>query len=48
MVNSSAKTVANGSIVTASVQQICEPKCTTLRKPCRPIRFIRTLRRSSG
>ena len=34
MVNSSANTVASGSSVIASVQQICEAKCATLRPTC--------------
>ena len=41
MMNSSANTVANGSIVIAIVQQICDPKCTTLRATCSRMRCAR-------
>ena len=32
IVNSSANTVANGNIMIAIVQQICDTKCTPLRR----------------
>ena len=47
MVNSSAKTVANGNSVIASAQQICEPKWMTPRVPCSAIRCHRSPASSS-
>ncbi len=48
MMNSSANTVANGSTAMPMVQQICEPKCTTLRPSCRPMWRHWTLRNRAG
>jgi len=46
--NSSANTVANGNTAIPTVQQICEPKCATLRPNCSRMWRHRMLRSKAG